>query len=127
MNLQHIEINYFNCYCFFKRYAGEIIFIATFCRILKTNQPQPLGARTRNYLHQSLEGTIEVKWQCAPWSPPPDGLSGACQKEVTATCPSLRTVTVHKQTITLISGSALAQSVCGVRCLQGHDCRKCSQ
>lgn len=33
---------------------------------------------------------------------PPDGLSGACQMAVTATCPSLRTVTTYKQTITLI-------------------------
>lgn len=32
----------------------------------------------------------------------PDGLSGACQMVATATCPSLRTVTMNKQTITLI-------------------------
>lgn len=43
----------------------------------------------------------------------PDGLSEACQMAVTATCPSLRTVTMYKQTITLICEcTALCVYVC---------------
>lgn len=52
----------------------------------------------------------------------PDGLSEACQMAVTATCPSLRTVTMYKQTITLICEcTALCVCVPNV-CVQGHDC-----
>lgn len=44
----------------------------------------------------------------------PDGLSEACQMAVTATCPSLRTVTMCKQTITLICDCCImcVQNVC---------------
>lgn len=52
----------------------------------------------------------------------PDGLSGVCQMVVTATCPSLRTVTMYKQTITLICERA-ALCVCKMWvCVQGHGC-----
>lgn len=47
----------------------------------------------------------------------PDGLSGACQKAVTATCPSLRTVTVYKQTITLVVAAHSRKCECVRVCL----------